>query len=283
LKDFDNRDIADYYDQTLNHYQRWWHLDQSLAVHYGFWEKDTRSFKQALRNTNHYLMQMADVKENERILDAGCGVGGSCFFLAKEKNARVTGISLSQKQINYAIQKTQALNHTDLVDFEIKDYSQTQYKASSFDLIWAIESITSAPDKIKFAEEAFRILKPGGRVIIADYFKSDEGEHDQSNYLDKWRQNWSMAPFLKLGEYVDLFERSGLSLVNQSDVTDLIYKTSKIMYQSAILGAIPSMVYNLFNSTSRFAKNHYKSGYYQYKALKKGLWNYQVLLFQKEA
>ena len=95
---------------------------------------------------------MADVKENERILDAGCGVGGSCFFLAKEKNARVTGISLSQKQINYAIQKTQALNHTDLVDFEIKDYSQTQYKASSFDLIWAIESITSAPDKIKFAE-----------------------------------------------------------------------------------------------------------------------------------
>jgi len=55
------------------------------------------------------------------------------------------------------------------------------------------------------------------------------------------------------------------------------------MYQSAILGAIPSMVYNLFYSTSRFAKNHYKSGYYQYKALKKGLWNYQVLLFQKEA
>ena len=96
MKEFSNKDIADYYDQTLNHYQQWWHLDQTLAVHYGFWEKDTKSFKDALINTNNYLMRMADVQKGERILDAGCGVGGSAIYLATERDAKVTGISLSK-------------------------------------------------------------------------------------------------------------------------------------------------------------------------------------------
>lgn len=282
MNEFTNKDIADYYNQTLNHYQRWWHLDKSLAVHYGFWDKDTKTFHKALENTNRYLLQIADVKLNERILDAGCGVGGSCFFLAKERKAKVTGISLSEKQIEFAKQKAIALHLTEFVDFKIEDYSNTSYKEKTFDLIWAIESITSAPDKANFSNEAYRILKPGGRLIIADYFRNNGNNMDQSGLLEKWRKNWSMAPFLTLDEYKMLFEKSGLIIAEEKDVTGLIFKTSKKMYQSSLLGAIPSKIYNFFNNPSHFAKDHYKSGFYQYQALKRGLWNYHVLLFRKD-
>lgn len=279
MKKFTTKDIADYYDQTLNHYQRWWKLDKTLAVHYGFWDKHTKNFEQALENTNHFLADLAVIQPDTRILDAGCGVGGSAFFLALKYKAKVTGITLSDKQLNYARNKLNESGLSGFVDFKKEDYSQTSFDDNTFDFIWAIESITSAPDKSKFANEAKRILKPGGKLVIADYFKTGELP-DPNNYLEKWRKNWSMAPFMTIDKYLDCFEKSGFSVLKNEKVTSMIRKTSTRMYWSSVLGAVPSIIYNSFHRASRFARIHYKSGFYQYRALKKGLWEYRVLMLK---
>ncbi len=275
------RDIADYYNQTLNHYQNWWKLDKNLAVHYGIWDVDTKSFQDSLINTNKVLMEIADIKEGERVLDAGCGVGGSAFYLAKNRQAKVTGITLSEKQYGYANRKCNNLGLASLVSFKIEDYTQTSFNNNSFDVIWAIESITSAPEKGLFAKEAFRLLKPGGRLIIADYFKTKDNQEDSNKLLDSWRDLWNMADFLTIGNYKKIFEDSGFKTEYEADVTLKITPTAKRMYWSYLLGGPLAVIYNTFFNVQKFAKTHYKSGLYQYKALKKGLWNYSIIMFVK--
>ena len=276
-----NRNIADYYNQTLNHYQNWWKLNQNLAVHYGIWDNNTGNFQESLANTNRVLMEIANITEGERILDAGCGVGGSAFYLAKHIKAKVTGITLSEKQYSYANKKCDVLGLDTLVNFKIEDYCQTKFRDNSFDVVWAIESITSTPHKDLFAKEAIRILKPGGRLIVADYFKSKNKQDDPKNLLKKWGKLWSMAPFLIKSDYENIFQEAGFVLSYERDVTKEITPTAKRMYWSYLLGGPFAVAYNLFNRPTTFAKTHYKSGLYQYKALKKNLWNYKVLLFVK--
>lgn len=278
---FTSRDIAEYYNQTLNHYQNWWKLNQNLAVHYGIWDENTKNFQESLINTNRLVMEMAAIKEGERILDAGCGVGGSAFYLATHKKASVCGITLSEKQHVYAVKKCNELGLDNLVNFKIEDYRQTSFEDCSFDVIWAIESITSAYNKEQFANEAFRLLKPGGRLIIADYFKAKAEQEDSKNLLEKWRKLWTMAPFLCLSDYKIIFQNSGFKLSKERDVTKQITPTAKRMYHSYLIGGPLAMAYNIVFNPGKYARSHYKSGLYQYKALKKELWNYSILLFEK--
>lgn len=278
---FTNRDIADYYNQTLNHYQKWWKLDRALAVHYGYWDSGTKNIVHALKNTNKMLLEMAGVKKEDKVLDAGCGVGGSAFYLAKTCEAKVTGITLSEKQLEYANRKRDELNLQKLVDFKLEDYNATPFENNTFDLVWAIESITSAPDKRAFAKESFRLLKPGGKLIIADYFRTQDAPPDKDKLLEQWQNCWGLADIMTLKDYFMPFKNEGLFPVDKKDITRNIYHSSALMYRYYLLGLLPSVIYNSLHNTSRFARTHYKSGKYQYKALKRGLWEYWIILFQK--
>jgi cyclopropane fatty-acyl-phospholipid synthase-like methyltransferase len=277
-----NRDIADYYNQTLIHYRKWWKLDQVLSLHYGYWKKDTRNFAEALENTNKYMAGLAGIKKGDHVLDAGCGVGGSSFYLARDRNARVTGITLSEKQLDFAKKKCNELKLQGQVDFLLGDFSKTSFEDSSFDVVWAIESFIHVEKKKALAKEVARILKPAGRLIIADYFKPDDQQKDPRNWLGKWQSCWSLADFLTIESYSAIFHDHGLKLIKNENITDNIYPSAKRMYWSSLIGALPSVMYNTFHDTSRYAKTHYKSGYYQYKALKNKLWEYHILMFEKE-
>src|SRR5689334_15996501 len=99
---FTNHDIARYYDLSERHYRLFWNLDKSRSLHYGYWDSSTRNFHEALLNINRVLADKANIQEGERVLDAGCGVGGSALWLAKERKCLVTGISLNKTQIEKA-------------------------------------------------------------------------------------------------------------------------------------------------------------------------------------
>ena len=156
---YSNKDVEQYYDLSQTHYKRVWDLQRSRSLHYGYWDSSTKNFHEALLNINKILAEKAGINKQHKVLDAGCGIGGSSLWLAKNIGCNVTGISLSAKQVQTANNLALAENLQTLAIFDQQDFTATKYTAESFDIIWAIESVCHASDKSKFINEAYRLLK----------------------------------------------------------------------------------------------------------------------------
>ena len=278
---FNSKQIADYYDQTEVHYKYFWDLDESHALHYGIWLPDTQTFKESLNNTNEELAKRANISKDDLVLDAGCGVGGSALFLARKYTCKVSGISLSAKQIATAQQKAEQAGFSGLLNFEVKNYCETGYPDASFDVVWALESVGSATDKKAFVKEAARILKPGGRLVLADYFKTSNYAIEEQPLMKNWLNGWAISDLETADDFKAHLSAFDFQTIDFQDFTKEIKRSSKRMYQASFLGFLGTKAYNLFKNASPFSRIHYKSGIAQYKALKQGLWEYALFSAKK--
>lgn len=77
MKPVRKEEIVHYYDTCEMNYKRWWNLDKSLAMHAGYWDETTKTLSEALSKENEVLAKIAGIKGSDRVLDAGCGVGGA--------------------------------------------------------------------------------------------------------------------------------------------------------------------------------------------------------------
>jgi ubiquinone/menaquinone biosynthesis C-methylase UbiE len=278
---FTNKDVAEYYDTTQTHYQKWWNLGKSFSLHYGIWDERVKSFSESLVNTNRVMMELSEISETDRILDAGCGVGGAALLLNNERKAEIVGISVSKKQIDTANKLAVERNITDKVSFQVMDYLNTSFNDEYFDVVWACESVCQSSDKRAFIRECYRILKKGGRLILCDYFLTNY-KKDIHSWLEKWHKVWAISNLVSDDSFVSDLKNQGFTSVKTFDYTGEIRKSAKRLYCTSLIGSLPSELYNLFNrKVSRFAKSHYKGGYYQYKALKENLWKYNIILAVK--
>ena len=279
---FTKRDVADYYNVTQLHYENWWGLKKNYSLHYGIWEDGTKTSAEAIANTNRIMMELSSIAEKDVVLDAGCGVGGAALYLNSIKNARVTGITLSEKQLAFANRLAKEKNVAGKVSFHLMDYTKTDFADEIFDVVWACESMTHAADKEAFIKEAYRLLKKGGRLIVCDFFLKADNQQDKRSWIKKWMHTWFIDDLVSCKLFAEQLVRHGFHINRQLDYTSQIFKTAKKLYYASLLGAIPAALYNLFNpGVSKFSKNHYKCGYYQYRALKADLWRYQIILAEK--
>ena len=276
---FSNEDISRYYDLSEIHYRRVWQLDKSRSLHYGYWDHSTKTLHDALLKINAVMADLAEIKQTDRVLDAGCGIGGSSAWLAKHLGCHVVGISLNQKQVDKANEfaKRWALD-ANLV-FEKRDYNHTNFTAASFDVIWGIESICYAGDKTAFLVEAKRLLRPGGRIIVADFFKKENLNQYEALLVKQWERGWAVNQFATKEEFENGLKHAGFTELKILDITQNIFPSAKKLYRSWFTGSIGARIYKLFNSqASELGRNNVANARLQYKTLKQGLWKY--LLFE---
>jgi len=268
-------DIVNYYEQCQVDYEIVWHLNSQMCMHYGYWDDTTTTLRSALRNMNAKLAAFAEIKPGEKILDAGCGVGGSSIFLAKNFGCKVEGITLSKQQVNYATQKAGDLGLNNKINFSVDNYLNTKFPDNYFDVVWAIESVCHAFDKEIFLEEAFRVLKKGGRLVVADFFSnSEEYNNDPNSWLQKWAHTWAVPSF----ECLDIFKmnaaKTGFKNAQSRNITSHIMPTVKRLYYCFIPGVICDNFLRIFGKRTPLNKANVRSTLYQYKSLKAGMWSY---------
>ncbi len=277
-KMFTTHDISRYYDLSEVHYRRMWNLSRSRSLHYGYWDETTKNFHEALLNINNVLAGLAGIKNGDVVLDAGCGVGGSSLWLASQRGCNVTGISLNAKQVEKAAAYSTEAGLSASLKFEQKNYLHTGYPSGSFDVVWAIESVCYADDKSEFMREAFRLLKRGGRLIVADFFKADNLSPNENDAVRRWAAGWAINDYATLEDFQAGLHATGFQEIEVQDASEAILPSAKRLYRSYFIGKPAAMLYRLFNGkVTELSKNNVETAYQQYKTLKQGLWKYGIV------
>ena len=144
-----------------------------------------------------------------RVLDVGCGFGGTSRYLAKAlgPEAHVTGITLSPGQVKRGTELA-VTQDVPNVKFQVMDALKMDFPDNSFDIVWACESGEHMPDKKAYIDEMMRVLKPGGKYVMATWCQRDDREvpfDDKDNRDLKFLyEEWTHPYFISIEAYADL-------------------------------------------------------------------------------
>lgn len=228
-------DAAQHYDDCYNDYLFAWCNRDNLALHYGYWDETAPYHQhQALLNKNDVLYAKAGIQPGDHVLDAGCGIGGSTIWMAKTHGNRVTGITISAKQASYAANHAKRHGVADKVDFQVADFCATPFADASFDVVWALESSCHALNKADFLAEAYRLLRPGGRVVVCDGFllKRDFTD-DQWQAVVTCLNGWAVPNLCARDEFNGLLSEQGFHDIVCHDITAQTWPSVQHMYKVA--------------------------------------------------
>ena len=159
-------------------------------IHLGFYEKPRlkKDFRKAKIDFVHELVHWSGLNKlpkGSRILDVGCGIGGSSRILSKDYGFDVVGISISQEQIKRANELT---TNNFFCRFEVMNALDLKFPKGSFDGVWSVEAGPHMSDKQQFADEMLRVLRPGGVLAVADWNQRDLQQHPL-NLFEKYIMN----------------------------------------------------------------------------------------------
>jgi MPBQ/MSBQ methyltransferase len=222
--------------------------------------------------------------EPVRILDVGCGIGGSVRHLAKRwpQTAHVTGITISKAQVERAAVLARIQKVENGVVMEC-DALKMGFDDNSFDIVYAVESEMHMPDKDQFIREMTRVLRPGGMLVLACWnvrdTRSTPLSKDEAAHIRLLVDEWCHAAFTSIADYLDIFKKHNLTAIHAEDWA----VPTQPSWRAAVFAAVrnPRRVMNV-NMQQRWGmlRDAYTILRYD-EAFRKGLCEYGLIRAQK--
>jgi len=228
-----NTDVAKYYETNQFYYSKFW---SPTALHYGLWYSNTTSLAEAITNTNALVARAVNINVHDRVLDAGCGVGGTSIYLSESTGAEVHGVTLSPRQLGIANSLAAKSPAKDRLNFSIMDYCHTIFGDGMFSKIVAIESVCHTTNKLDFLLEAARLLRPGGQIAVIDFFFARENlTREERNAHEKSMNGWAVSNLATSKEFVGFMERAGFINIQPTDLVEHIWPSVERIYRWGLL------------------------------------------------
>lgn len=276
------QNIIDYYNQCRIDYQLIWGLCKYHSIHYGYYDQDHKTHAAAVENFNRILARIVAVRKSDIVIDVGCGVGGSAIWLAKNIGCSIIGININEQQLQEAQALAKHENLGQLVSFELQNYNATRFASCSFDVVWGLESVCYAANKKDFLIEAFRLLKPGGRLIIADGFLGRKPvTRKEQRILNQWLEGWAVPHLSSHEEFNEYLQEIGFVNVSFQNVTKNVLPSSRRMFVFSVAAYPLAKLMQWLKLRTDVQMKNLLSAYYQKLALDRGLWQYGIYYAKK--
>ncbi len=216
------REVAGHYDDITEVYLQTWNAEH---IHFGLYEAGDASddsdefeaggFERALERMIDAIVAPAGIRETDHVVDAGCGVGGTAFYLARKHGCAVTGVNLSTVQLEIANGRALESDLGDRVRFEYADCSRhLPFADESVDAVVNIESACHYSNRGTFFREVNRILKPGGRLVASDCLTRDGlTPAEVRQHIVPLCRLWAWAELESIADYSRKLADAGLVLV----------------------------------------------------------------------
>jgi len=121
------------------------------------------------------LANLASLEPGERVLDVGCGLGGSVRYLASERGCRTIGVDLTDEYVQVATALAKLVRLDQKVEFRQGSALALPFPDQAFDVAWTEHVQMNIVNKRAFYRELARVLAPGGRIVFHDLFQGEGG------------------------------------------------------------------------------------------------------------
>jgi len=194
------------------------------------------------------LANRAFLQPGWRVLDVGCGLGGSARYLAAEWQCDVTGIDLTGEYIEAAKVLAEWVGLGDVTTFQQCSALDMPFAAGSFDVVWTEHVQMNIADKRAFYAEMSRVLVPGGRLLFHDIFRGDGGP---LHYPVPWAEESSISFLATPEEVREILESLGFSVLDWEDKS----RHSQVWFAAAVeklkaVGPLPLSLQLLMGSNA---------------------------------
>ena len=247
------RDIREFYDASSGLWESIW----GEHMHHGYYGRSGNykiERRQAQIELIEELLLWADCDRDnppQNIIDVGCGIGGSTLHLAQKFGSRATGITLSPVQASRAKERAAEAGLDNRVQFEVANALEMPFEDNSFDLVWSLESGEHMPDKTKFLQECYRVLKPGGKMIFATWCHREtnslagELTADETAHLKEIYRVYCLPYVISLSEYRAIAKDCGFQNIKSDDWSTAVAPFWDVVIDSAIA---PQAIAGLFRA-----------------------------------
>lgn len=242
-----NDRIRQFYDASTHLWLDTW----GEHMHHGYYGPgggEQKNHRQAQIDLIHELLRWGGVTKAQRILDAGCGVGGSARHLARSFGAQVLGLTLSPVQAEEAAVFNKKTGLEGLVEVQARDVMTLTAADGPFDLVWSLESAEHMGDKQRLLDIFYQLLKPGGKLLMVTWCLRGTPPALSSGevaLLRKICEVYHLPPLVSIEELRRKAQLAGFTQIKTADWSDAVAPFWQAVIRSAfrwqsVLGLIRS-------------------------------------------
>jgi len=213
--------IAEHYDVVSPFYRELW----GEHLHHGYYATGRESREQATEALLERVVEATAVPAGGRVLDVGCGFGGTCRWLARRRGCRTVGVTLSPVQARMADEESAgSQGDGPRPRFLVGDAARLPV-GGTFDAVLALEVLSHVTDRASLFRSVAGLLVPGGRVGIAAWLAAPGLSHaTRRRYVDPIERGM-LVRLPTRAEYAEALAGAGLEPVVFEDVSERVQRT----------------------------------------------------------